>query len=163
MEQTMHQEFERAGVTIASASGAPLFVKNRIAATTHFPLTVDTATNQLIVTTPAGTKTVAILPDQAVQNMIRNGIVNLINSSNLPPISSDSAEISSDSAQISDVVNLELQNNQLVYRINGIKIHKLLGLVPITTNKTVYVSAETGQLLSQQQSVIANILDFLSR
>jgi len=78
LTKEIEEELEDEGVKIASKSGKQAFSKNKIAALTDFPLSVDVNTRQLIVTTPAGQKVVTILPDQAVQNLLNTNIVNKI-------------------------------------------------------------------------------------
>ena len=93
---------------------------------------------------------------------------------------------------ISDVVALGERNGVAVYEINGLKDQRLFGFIPVTTPVTVIVyqsllilhtfyqkmslrmvipvansfasgiSAETGQTVSQEQSILSNIVDFLS-
>ena len=63
---------------------------------------------------------------------------------------------------ISDVVALGERNGVAVYEINGLKDQRLFGFIPVTTPVTVIISAETGQTVSQEQSILSNIVDFLS-
>lgn len=105
-----------------------------------FPLSVNPATRELTVTTPAGSKVVAILPQQATDNMLASGIVTTTTG-----------------------VDLKTESDgKLSYNINGTKNKKLLGVFDVAVPKNLIVSAETGQVLSVNQSTFSKILDFLS-
>jgi len=57
----------------------------------------------------------------------------------------------------------ETPDGVLAYEIPGTKTKKLFGFYKITLQRTAVVSAETGELLSIQQTTGARILDLLSR
>ena len=63
---------------------------------------------------------------------------------------------------LGQVVELGLRNNVPVYQVQGIKNHRFLGFFPVTTDVTVTVSAETGEIVDTNQSLGATILDFFS-
>lgn len=165
----LEEEFELENeVEIASGGGEVTIKKQKIKARTGFPLSIDLATNQLIVTRPDGTtKAVAVLPDKAVENFMRHKKINLINFEDQDGTPSaepgdntgtESAENTEDETQIS----LIEKDDELVYKIQGKKKLKLLGLFPITTPTTGYVSAETGEVVDQEEPLITKIFDFLS-
>ncbi len=54
------------------------FAHGTTAASTRLPIFVNLATNELMVTTPAGVKRLAILPDQAISNLLANNILDEI-------------------------------------------------------------------------------------
>lgn len=66
---------EKTTVKIRSLKNSYAVIRDKIAAQTHFPLMVNLDTNELIVTTPAGQKTVTVLPDQAVKNMLAANVI----------------------------------------------------------------------------------------
>lgn len=106
----------------------------------NFPLTVNPTTRELTVTTPAGSKVVTILPQQAVSNMLASGVITATNS-----------------------VDLKTESDgKLSYNIDGEKSKKLLGVFEVAVPKKLVVSAETGQVLIVNQSIFSRILDFLS-
>ncbi len=156
LENEVEQELEDDGIKISTESGRPAFFKNGITATTEFPLSVDVGTNQLIITTPAGQKIVAILPDQAVQNMIATGIINQINSPQ--PESTGSGQL----AAGTNLVELKVRNSEPVYEVNGTKIYRLFGLFAVSQPVKAVVSAETGDLVTTQKSFLTNVVDLLS-
>lgn len=105
-----------------------------------FPLSVNPTTRELTVTTPAGTRVVAVLPQQAIDNMLAVGIVTTTTEVGLKTESDGS----------------------LSYDIDGAKNEKLLGVFDVAVPKNLIVSAQTGQVLTVNQSVFSKILDFLS-
>lgn len=134
-----------------STGGAQLAVsKNNVGAVSNFPLTIDLTTNQLMVTTPKGTKVVAVLPDQAVSNMLKQGILNSVNTS------------TSSVGGIPATTKLEEKNDVLVYEIEGTRSKRLFGFIPINTPVTIFVSAETGELAETEQSLLTSIINRLS-
>lgn len=62
-------------VKIRAHENAAVVIRNNVAAKTNFPLMVNLETNELMVTTPKGTKIVTILPDAAVQNMLAANVL----------------------------------------------------------------------------------------
>lgn len=154
MENELEQELEDDGIQITTSSGKPVFVKNSVGATTDFPLSVDIVTKQLIITTPQGQKIITILPDEAVKNVLGTGIVNVIDTSD--------GSLSESASSLDDIVKLIVRDGKVVYEVKGIKNQKLFGLIPITTQKKVIVSAETGAPLFHEQSMLVSIVDLLS-
>ncbi len=155
-EDELENELEKEGVKIATGGGQLAIAKNKYAATTNFPLSVDVNTKQLIVTTPAGQKVVTILPDQAIQNLLETGVVSKIESQ------ASDADLTKNLGSLNGVIKLEERGSEMVYRIKGIKNHKLLGIIPVSTTATAYVSAQSGNLVAEDQSLIANLIKLLS-
>lgn len=62
-------------VKLRAVDNASLVIRNRVAAKTNFPLMVNLETNELIVTTPKGSKVVTVLPDAAVSNMLAANVL----------------------------------------------------------------------------------------
>lgn len=155
-ENEAANELEKEGIKIATEGGQPIFARNRIAARVNFPLSVDPLTNSLIVTTPAGQKTVTVLPDKAVQNMLNNGIISQVAS---PSANEETKNLGS----LNGMVDLEDRNNEMVYKVPGVKTSKIFGLIPVSMPVTAYVSAQTGNLVTKEQSLLANLIQLLSR
>ena len=157
-----------------------------IEATSKFPLSINIATNELMVTTPKGTKIVTVLPQQAVDNMIRVGHVDVIDptpdgeespspepseSPSVSPEASGSPEASA-SPEVSEApestetetttVTLEEENGQLIYVFSGKSKQKFLGIFTVQVPRTLKVSAEDGSLVGIQQNVLATLLDAFS-
>lgn len=128
-----------------------------VQALTDLPLSVDLATNILTVTTPVGEKQVIVLPDQAVQNMLAANVIDRLGGEALVE------ELRQGNIQtLGQVIALGLSNNLPVYRVQGLKEHRFLGFFPVTTDVTVTVSAETGEVVDTDQSLGDTIVDFFS-
>ncbi len=105
-----------------------------------FPLSVNPGTRELTVTTPSGSRVVAVLPQQAVDNMLTTKIVTSTSG-----------------------VDLKTEpDGTLSYDIDGTKNEKLLGVFDVAIPKNLIVSAQTGQVLVVNQSTFSKILDLLS-
>lgn len=137
-------------VTIDTSNGHFLIRKNRVGATTSFPLSIDLSTNTLSVTTPAGEKSVAVLPDEAVQQMLNRNLVDRVGSSP----SSQSTEPT--------LRLIQTQQGILAYEVNGVNHRRLLGLFPIDISTTALVSAENGELISSSTSLRNRVLGLVS-
>lgn len=165
----LENELEDDGIKIATGSADLGFVEDGRKVRTNFPLSVDPATGQLFVTTPAGVKAVAVLPSVAIENMIKAGVLTRVEEpgptpSPTPGESSGSAG-ATQGAQVSVLgssIELTEQDNQPVYRISGVKDEKLFGLLPVGVKLTTVVSASNGSLVDIQEGIFARILDLLS-
>ena len=154
VENEIEDELEDEGIEISTDSGKPMVIKNQVAASTEFPLSIDVGTNQLIITTPDGQKVVTVLPDQAVQNLLATGIinsVNLIQASNIPTTST--------LGPVESTVQLRVRNSEPVYEIEGTKIFRLFAFIPVSQPVKAIVSAQTGELVTKQQSFLTNVID----
>lgn len=157
-EFSIKERLDKNQIKIATGSGeAMIFSRNNVAARTNFPLSVDLATNELIVTTPNGSKTVTVLPDQAIQNLLAVGIIDRIGG----------VEVGENAATeeiqgVTDLVTLTERNGEPVYEIAGVSDQKLLGFIPVQIEQTVAVSAETGSTVNTDKSLTATLLDLIS-
>lgn len=137
---------------VSTSEGKLLIQKNKAGAISNFPLQLDLETKQLIASTSAGARILTVLPDQAIENMLKASIfTKLVNSENAV---GDSG--------IAEVMQLGEKNGIPVYKISGIKKHLLFGLIPLETEVEAEVSAETGDLLATEQSMLSQVIDFLS-
>lgn len=126
-------------------------------ALTDLPLSVNLQTNELTVTTPAGEKTVTVLPDQAVQNMLAANVIDRVGGQEL----SEAVQQGGVEA-LDNVIELEDQDGTPTYIIKGVKNRKLLGFFDVTTDVEVEVSAETGELVDTNQSLLDTIISAFS-
>lgn len=145
-------ELEKAGVRVATAPGQLALVNKRAGALSNFPLSVDPTTRQLTVTTPAGTKIVTVLPQQAIDNMLAAKVMD--------DVVSEKTE--NNLASVPNLVKLETENGVLGYKVKGTKNHKLLGLIPVQTAVEAFVSAENGQVVESTESLLGKILSRLA-
>lgn len=116
-----------------------MLTEREVEAETNFPLSVNPETRELTVTTPAGIKVVTILPTQAVSNMLANNVFDR-----------------------QENVKIVFEDETVIYRISGAKDERLLGIFRISLPTTAVVSADTGQLLTQEQPFLFRFLDLLS-
>ncbi|TSC86613.1 MAG: Uncharacterized protein G01um10147_825 [Microgenomates group bacterium Gr01-1014_7] len=151
------ERLDKTGIKIATEGGKLLVARGAVGALSNFPLQVDLNTNQLIASTSAGARVLTTLPDQAVQNMLAANVI-----SRLGPQAVAKGVLQGSVTSVSDIIALGEQNGVPVYEILGLRDQRLLGFIPVTTQVKVTVSAQTGQLISTQQSVLANIIDILS-
>lgn len=158
LEDEVEGDLEDDGIKIATGGAGQLtFAKNRFAASTSFPISVDVDTNQLVVTTPAGQKVVTVLPEQAIQNLFAANIVNRLGGQADVNEAADNDETSA-----RQFITLGEKDGDPIYEINGISDQKLLGFIPVEVEKELTVSAETGNVLSTDVSFGDRILDLLS-
>jgi len=164
----------------ATPSASPSNLENRLRSISKFPLRIDTETNQLIMIKGGVERVLTILPEKAVQNMLRAhlkkglgpkffgaGGPSATPSASATPISTSSAEgivteASTDILVLENQIELEEKEGKPVYKIPARKHLKLFGFIPTTTQFTDFISAETGNLIEEQQSILARFLDLLS-
>ena len=142
----VNKELEAEDVHVGTSAGGFTVKHGEIEAETHFPLSVDASTHTLTVTTPAGVKTVTVLPDQAVTNMLRTGIFD--------HVATSTGE---------QKIELTEAGNQPAFAIPGIEDKKFLGIVPVTIAKTAIVSAQNGGIIRTDETLFNRILDALSQ
>lgn len=153
----IEDRLEKTGIKVATEGGKLLLARNNIGAISNFPLQIDLNTNQLIASTSAGVRVLTTLPDQAVKNMLAANVISKLNTQKLV----NQAQLGNLNS-VSDVITLGERNGVPVYEINGLKEHKLLGFIPVTTEVIVFASAETGQPIASEQSLLSNIIDLIS-
>lgn len=156
LEVETETELEDEGVEVEAISEDTMaFTKNQFSAITNFPLSIDVGTNLLILSTPEGQRIVTVLPDQAIQSLLETGIVNTIDTSL-------DAQVLDQLGSSNGVIKLELKNKDIVYRIKGKKEHKILGLIPVSSPTTAFVSANSGDVVAQERSVLTSFVDLIS-
>lgn len=145
----INDALEEEDIHLATASGNRLRIRRGLfEAETHFPLSINPTTNTLTVTTPAGEKDVAVLPDQAVINLLRFKFIDRI--------------ASGSAAENPTGIKLELLGNNPVFQILGVDEQKLLGFIPVSIGKTSYVSAENGEIVRIDETFFNRLLDLFS-
>lgn len=150
--EEVENELEKEDVKIATADGQIALVNKRVGALSNFPLSVNPTTRQLTVTTPSGSKVVAVLPQQAIDNMLASKVMDDV----------VGERVNNSLASIPDLVKIETKNGVLVYKVKGTKMHRLLGLIPVKTAVEAFVSAENGQVVETNQSLLGRILNRLA-
>ena len=147
----------------ASGGGQFSFRRGQTQAVTDFPLSIDLATNSLVVTTPVGEKVVTVLPDQAVQNMLAANVIDQVGTSEEIIQGPAGATGFGLVSPVAGVIALGERQGVPVYEIAGIKRHRLLGFIPVQTQVTGVVSAETGELVTTEDvSLTERVINLLS-
>ncbi|TSC85788.1 MAG: Uncharacterized protein G01um10147_1064 [Microgenomates group bacterium Gr01-1014_7] len=136
-------------IKVATAPGQIALVNKKVGALLNFPLSVNPTTRQLTVTTPAGSKVVAVLPEKAINNMLAAHIMDDV----------ISEKVNNSLASVPELVRLEIKNGILGYQVKGTKTHKLLGVIPLKTDVETFISAENGQVVETSQSLLGRILN----
>lgn len=138
-------------VEVGGKEGEFVVRRGQTQARTNFPLSINLATNELVVTTPAGEKVVTVLPDQAVQNMLAANVIDQIE------------ESTSGASLVRGIITLGERQGMPVYEIAGVRNHRFLGFIPVQTQVTAVVSAETGELVATEDvSLIEQAIGLLS-
>ncbi len=146
--------------TKVSAFAGQMKIENQgVSALTKLPLSLDSRTNQLIITTANKTMAVATLPAQAIDNLISRGIIDRATNLMEAPVksASDSAQTEIKAPQ-TEIVE---RNGEVVYHVVGIKTRKFLNLFPATFTLQAEVNAETGALVNLQEPSILRLFGFL--
>ncbi len=116
---------------------------NDVIAQTTMALSVDPLSGFLSVQTPSGPQRVTIMPDEAM------GIVTELKAIN--------AKTSTNSS-----MNLVSENGQLMYRIPGNKIEKFLGMFPLSIQKEILVSVDTGSIIKVELPPLYRIISYFT-
>lgn len=134
---------------IATDGGKLGFISNTHGAISAFPLKVDQVTGTLSVTTPKGEKVVAVLPDSAIKNMLASKVMSYVTS----------VPAEGELASTDKLVTLTQKDDLLVYEIDGVREYKLLGFIPLKSKVKAFVSAENGQVVKTETSLLGRILN----
>jgi hypothetical protein len=145
VEFLFHGERVKIGTNSAQGYG---FSDRSMHIPSQLPVSFNSATGSLIVTTSKGTESVNLLPFEAITQLLQSKILSSVN------------QQASNSANTG--IYLTQVNNQAAFAISGSLNKKLFGLIPVTINKTVNVSATNGQVVNTQESFLTKILDTLS-
>lgn len=167
--EEFEDELEDDDIELATGSAQLGFIQKGNKVRTNFPLSVNLQTGELFVSTPAGEKVVAVLPDVAIANMIAAGIITRTQTPQSPPSveppgGTESATPSSTVAPTVEGASIGLEEfeGKVVYKIDGVKDEKFAGFVPVSIKVKAIVSAENGELLDINQGFLTRLLDLLS-
>lgn len=134
---------------IATDGGKMGVISNTEGAISAFPLKIDKATNTLLVTTPSEEKIVTVLPDAAIKNMLASKVMSFVTS----------APAEGELASTAKLVTLVEKDGLLAYEIDGVREYKFLGFIPLKSKVKAFVSAENGQVIKTEQSLLGRILN----
>ncbi len=154
----IEQRLGASGIKVATAGAQSFLVQSgNTGALTNFPISIDLATNTLIINTPSGQRSVAVLPDQAVQNLIAANIVNRLGGQAVVD-----ETLTNNFTSVDQLVTLGEKNGIPIYEISGISDQRLLGFIPVSLEKEIEVTADTGEVISTNVSLGDRILDLIS-
>lgn len=137
-------------VQILQEDGKQLLVQGITGVVSQYSITQTN--NNITVNTPDGTKVIQVLPTQALKNMNGSQVMSDI----------ISPDLNGAFASINQLLILKEQDGVLGYQVDGVKKSSLFGLLPVKTNVTAFVSAENGQVVQTQQSLLSHLINKLS-
>ena len=170
--EEIDDDLREEGIRIATDSAGVSIIQNGRRVRTNFPLSVNPATGELFVSTPAGEKVVAILPEVAIGNMIAAGILTRVVEE--PPVSPSPPPVEGTGAAAPGKatgealsatgagIELTTVGDEPVYLITGVKSENFLGFLSVEIKVKAAVSATDGNLLDLEQGFLARFLDLLS-
>ena len=144
VEKKIETELEDNGISVSTKEGETSISRGGFTATTVYPLSVG-GQNTLAITTPAGEQQIKLTPDQIVNEL--KGILD---------VASPSANLSNNSIEI------KVKDGQPVYEVNGKKSFKFLRIFDIPQSQKLIVSADTGDIIATEQSLLTNLISILS-
>lgn len=144
--QSEDKDQEDIHIKKAEKEGEMRLERGKFAARTRFPLSINPETKELSVTTPQGIRVVAVLPDQAVQNLTGKGIVDTVTTDESGVAMTDLTEVAGEPA----------------YQVSGERKQKFLGVFAVQIPTTAVVSASDGRVISTNQAFWARVLDVVS-
>ena len=143
IQQAVDNKLQQSGVLISTSGAALKVTKDNVSATTVYPISVG-GQNNLSVSTPQGEKPITVTPDQVVNQL------------------QGTLEVASPSSSIVAPLAIKVKDGQPVYEVTGQKTYKFLNLFDVTQPQTLVLSADTGKVISTQQSFLANIISLFS-
>ncbi len=157
-EVTVKARDDEQEITIRSALNQTIIQRLRVQALTSLPISVNLETNELTVSTPAGERVVTVLPDQAVANMLAANTIDEVAGNQTAEELLRQADIE----PLRHVVELKIHAQGPVYEVKGEKDVRFLGFWRLKVEKTVLVSAETGEIVGTQQTFLDRFFSALS-
>lgn len=128
--------------------------RGQVEAETVLPISFNVATKSFTVQIAGGEQQVKVLPDEVAQKLIKDNVLNQLQTS------TTSVRGGASTTQVK--VSLTELDNKAVYEVQGASQQKFLGFVPVSITKTVYVSAETGNQVKTNESFASRLLDIIS-
>lgn len=116
---------------------------NNVIAQSSMGFSVDPLSGILTVETPNGPQKVSIMPDEAL------GIVTELKALNAK-------------GQIEPSILLVSEKGSLIYRVSGEKVEKFLGLFPLSIQKQILISADTGSVVKVELPLLSRIMSFFT-
>ena len=115
-------------------------VQRGITALTNFPISVNSKTAKITVTTERGDRIVSVLPYGAVESLLKAKILSNVNENKLDLVESDS---------------------ELAYHVVSAKLLNLLDVYSYSVPVSAYVSASTGEVVKVEAPIWFRFIDFI--
>jgi hypothetical protein len=147
MQQRHSGEHENGWEVTKGENDTFIVREGSVEAKTKFPLFLNPSTKQLTVKTSQGEKVVAVLPDEAIANLLAHKVI---------------TQLDGQANNASSSVTLTEKGNKPVFEIPGFSEQHLLGFIPVKIHKSIDVSAQTGEVVSENETIGQQILDFFS-
>lgn len=115
--------------------------QNGVEATTSLPISIDTKSRSIAVTTSGGSQNLGVMPADAVSVPLKANVV-------------------------SEIVNLELtegENGNLEYKILGNRTLNMLNLYTFPVEINTYMSAKNGDVVKTDETFGVKVLSFIFR
>lgn len=133
--------------------------RKQFSAQTRLPLSLDLKTNRLLVKTPDGLEVASIDPDEAVGRVLAAGDLDEIGDT---PIA-EALKEASPTAQLARAVELKINpTGRAVFAVKGNKNHNLFGFLPLKTERTIEVDAQTGAIKKVEETLLSRLISLLS-
>jgi len=135
------------GSTVSQSGNTFTITRGQVQANTNFPISFNVATKTFTVQTPSGQQQVSVMPDEALQKLFQSSTI---------------SHLQTGQNNQSPTVQLTQINNQPVYQVQGVSQKRFLGFLPVFIQKTAFLSAQSGSLVSTNESFFSKILDSIS-
>jgi hypothetical protein len=127
-------------ITINVIDGRFAIKQRNITALTDYPISVDSKTAKLSVTTESGDRLVSILPYNAVESLVRTRIITRIAEGG---------------------VDLVEEERELTYKVSGEKLLNLFNVYEHPVQMDIAVSASTGEIVKIEAPIWYKAISFL--
>ena len=127
-------------VSINVVDGRFAIKQKGVVAFTEYPISIDSKTAKLSVTTESGDRLVSILPFNAVESLVRTRIITRIAEGG---------------------IDLIEEERELTYKVNGEKLLNLFNIYEHPVQMNIAVSASTGEIVKIEAPVWYKAISFL--
>lgn len=127
-------------ISINVVDGRFAIKQRNITALTDYPISIDTETAKLSVTTESGDRLVSVLPYDAVASLVRTRIISRVAEGG---------------------VDLVEEERELTYRVSGEKLLNLFNVYEHPVQMSVVVSASTGEVVEIEAPIWYKAISFL--
>jgi len=115
--------------------------KNGVSASVDLPLSINPTLKKLMVSTPQGDMIIESLPDEIINDLKRDKLID---------------------EQSNVQLEVKYEDGQIIYKIEEKKHKKFVGIIPVDLIKNLSVADGTGTILSEQESFVTKLLSLLS-